>query len=145
MRNAIYLAASAFFLCATFSCRQFVIPPHGGRPPGDSILTIDLACPNADTTDYGTSFELIISEPGGKVLLETIAPYNAPIIAKMITRQPLVDVSTVAYSPTFDFYSMIINKSVKPETWIVTPDDAPPLSFPQRHTGDNHLYECATS
>jgi hypothetical protein len=130
MRNAIYLAASALFLCATFSCRQFVIPPHGGRPPGDSILTIDLACPNADTTDYGTSFELIISEPGGKVLLDTLAPYNAPIIAKMITHQPLVDVSTVVYSSTFDYYSMIVNKSVKPETWIVIPDAAPALSFP---------------
>jgi hypothetical protein len=135
MRYTIYLAAGAVFLCAIFSCRQMIIPPHAGRPPGDSILTIDLAYPNTDTTDYGASFELIISEPGGKILLDTLAPYNAPIIAKMITRQPLVDVSTVIYSPTFDFYSMIVNKSVKPETWIVIPGNPPPLSYPNAIPG----------
>jgi hypothetical protein len=135
MRSTIYLFVAAFFLCAAYSCRQVMIYPHSGRPPGDKLLTIDLVYPNADTTDYGTTFELIISEPGGKILLDTIAPYNVPIVAKMTTSKPLLDVSTVVYSPTFNSYSMIINKSVQPETWEVIPGNPPPLTFPNAIPG----------
>src|ERR1700678_2456165 len=130
MRHLFCLAFAALFLCGIFSCSKIVIEPHPGRNPGDSTLAIDLVYPNTDTTDYGTTFELIISEPGGKILLDTIAPYNVPIVAKMTTSKPLVDVSTVIYSPTFNSYSMIINKSVQPETWEVIPDNPPPLTFP---------------
>lgn len=130
MRHTICLAVGTLFLCAIFSCRQINIGPYPGRPPGNTTVSIDLIYPNPDTTDYGTTFELIISEPGGKILLDTIAPYNAPIVAKMTTSKPLLDVSTVIYSPTFNFYSMIINKSVQPETWEVIPNNPPPLPYP---------------
>jgi len=130
MRHTICLAVGTLFLCAIFSCRQINIGPYPGRPPRNTTVSIDLIYPNPDTTDYGATFELIVSEPGGKILLDTIAPYNAPIVAKMNTSKPLLDVSTVIYSPTFNFYSMIINKSVQPETWEVIPNNPPPLPYP---------------
>jgi hypothetical protein len=34
--------------------------------------------PQGDTADFGDTFELIIAEPGGKALLDTIALYKCP-------------------------------------------------------------------
>ncbi|HTR28496.1 MAG TPA: hypothetical protein VMH27_04460 [Puia sp.] len=135
MRSTIYLAIAALCLCGAYSCRQFIYPPHGGHHGGDSTISINLTYPNPDTTDYGSTFELIISEPGGRILLDTLAPYNAQIIAKMTTSKPLLDVATVIYSPTFNFYGMNVNKSVQPATWMVIPNNPLPLPFPNAIPG----------
>jgi hypothetical protein len=130
MRLTICLAIAALFLCGTISCSKINIEPHP-RKPGDSTLVIDLIYPNTDTTGFsGTNFELIISEPGGRILLDTIAPYNAPIIATMKTAELLVDVSTVVHFPSFDGYSAIVYKSVKPEQWMTLPGNPIPLFYP---------------
>jgi hypothetical protein len=129
MRYTICLAIAALSLCGTYSCRKIIgIEPPPGRNPGDSTLAIDLTYVNTDTTDFGNTFELIISEPGGRILLDTIAPDNTPVIAKMTTTQLLVDVSTIIYSPTFNSYDVTISKSVKPEEWIAL--GGAPLHYP---------------
>jgi hypothetical protein len=119
MKYTICLAIVALSLCASLSCHKIIgIEPPPGRNPGDSVLSIDLTYLNSDTAFYGNSFELIISEPGGRILLDTIAPDNVQIKAKMTTKQPLVDVTTVTYSVTFNLYNVSVSKSVKPEEWI---------------------------
>src|SRR5579871_4503147 len=126
MRQTIYLLTAALCVCGTYSCRQYLNHPIHGH--GDNTISINLIYPNPDTTDYGNTFELIISEPYGNVLLDTIAPYNVPIVAKVKTTKPLLDFSTVIYSPTFNFYDLTITKSVQPDQWTTL--GAPPLTYP---------------
>ena len=135
MRQTIYLLTAALCLCGTYSCRQFLTEPHSLHHHDNGTISIDLIYPNADTTDYGSTFELIVSEPYGKVLLDTLAPYNAPIIAKMKTKMPLVDVSVILYSPTFNFYLAEVYKSVQPGQWTTIPGNSFPLNFPNAIAG----------
>lgn len=74
--------------------------------------------------------ELIISEPGGKILLDSIVPYNTPVIAKMKTRQLLVDVTTISFFAPAAEYVASTFKSVQPELWTVVPADQILLTSP---------------
>jgi hypothetical protein len=65
MRYTICLAIVALFLCGICSCDKSATAPQSYPLPADSALSINLTYPNPDTADFGTSFELIISEPGG--------------------------------------------------------------------------------
>ena len=43
----------------------------------------------------GSQYELLVSEPGGAVLLDTLAVGNVPVIAALRTNDTLVDVTTI--------------------------------------------------
>ncbi len=119
MKPYFCLAAAALAVCSIFSCRKIGIEPHP-RHPGDSTYTINLTYYNTDTT-IAPGIELIISEPGGSILLDSIYGFNTPIIATIYTPATVVDVTTVFYSPTFDYYQVLVDKSVQPWKWTGFP------------------------
>ncbi len=85
-------------------------PPVGEEETGS--LNINLEYPQ---TDHNlTQFELIISEPGGKVLLDTLAPVATPIVASLKTKASLVDVTTIAKTLTSANISINTYKGVDP-------------------------------
>jgi hypothetical protein len=67
----------------------------------------------------GSQYELIISEPGGTVLLDTLAAGGTPVIAALKTNDTLVDVTTVGSlgGP----YSITCLKSVNASTILGMP------------------------
>jgi hypothetical protein len=62
-----------------------------------------------------TQFELIISEPGGTILLDTLAPTNTPIIAALKTNDTLIDLTTAITAGT-NYYIIYSYKSVNAAT-----------------------------
>ena len=136
MRSNFRFTIITLLLCAFFSCSRINIKPPSAPPPPpvDSTLSINLMYPNTDTTDFGSSFELIIGEPGGKILLDTIAAYNVPVLAKMTTTKAVVNVAAIIYSATLNFYSADIYTSVQPANWAVIPGNPVPLSYPNATT-----------
>jgi hypothetical protein len=120
MRHAIYLCATALLFYFATSCSKNIINPHP-RKPGDSVLSIDLIFPATDSTTLANPTELIISEPGGKILLDSIVPYNTPVIAKMKTHQLFVDVTTVSFFAAAGDYTVGTTISAQPELWRVIP------------------------
>jgi hypothetical protein len=65
------------------------------------------------------AYELVISEPGGKVLLDTVAHFYAPVKATLHTNASLVDVTLVDTNRTL--YDITMYKSVNPSTWLNLP------------------------
>lgn len=62
---------------------------------------------------------MIISETGGKILLDTIAPFNTGIVASLKTNQASVDVTTVYYSSSASTYYVNTYKEVNPSKWVL--------------------------
>jgi len=75
-------------LLFAFSCHRSVTTPAG------KYLKIKVLFP-FQSSAYQSEFELIISEPGGAVLLDTEEPFNSTIVANLHTDDTLVDVSTI--------------------------------------------------
>src|SRR5579872_3390358 len=78
-------------------------------------LKINLTTPGAvpNINDY----EIIISEPTGRVLLDTIALPNTSIVASLKTNASLVDITNVYYDLFANTYYVVTYKAVNPSTW----------------------------
>src|SRR5215475_12447153 len=100
MRPILSLAVAFPALCFLFSCHKIGVYPHPPHNPGDSAYTLNLTYYNTDTT-IAPGIELIISVPGGKVLLDSISAFNVPIFGTLHTSAAVVDVTTVYYSATY--------------------------------------------
>jgi len=88
-QTLIFLCACS--LCFTvFSCNKTDSKPHSSTPP-PAVGTMNI---NLTFAISSIQYELIISEPGGIVLLDTMAG-NQPVIAALKTNDTLVDVTTV--------------------------------------------------
>ena len=117
--NALALSVS-MLLCLAVACKKSdnpvpTTPPN--TPPPDT--TKPLATMNINLT-YGGGpgyFELVISETGGKVLLDTVPPYNGNIVAALKTNQTLVDVTYITYDSSSKRYVINTNKGVNPSNW----------------------------
>lgn len=101
MPHRYILTLSAAALClGVASCNKHNSKPN---PPNDTA-TIGTLKINVALTYYGPQTELVVSEPGGKQLLDTVASNTgAPILASLKTNDTLVDVtqiSPVANAPT---------------------------------------------
>lgn len=68
-------------------------------------------------------YELIISESGGKVLLDTVTPYNSPIITWLKTNQKLLDITTVKKWATTGSYLIHAYKAIDLTAWVNIPDN----------------------
>lgn len=70
--------------------------------------------------NLATSFaneEVIISDSGGKVLLDTMSPYPNPLVATLPTAQTLVDLALVTYDTVHTTYFVTDYKGVNPSKW----------------------------
>lgn len=91
-----------------------------------SSLHINL---NFPSSQYGLSidplkqYELIVSEGGGKVLLDTVTPYNSPIIAWLKTNQTLLDITTVRKWATTNNYLIHSYKAIDLTAWVNIPEN----------------------
>src|SRR5579863_869374 len=103
------------YLCAFVLCVIFSACGKTGSKPGNSTTTpppvlgtmnINLACP-------GSGCELIISEPGGAVLLDTVTVNSAAVIAALKTNDTLLDVTSVVPGGG-TYYTITCFKSVNP-------------------------------
>jgi len=101
------------------SCKKNNAPPSNGGSPGktttltDSIV-VSLVFQTAATEPY--DYELIISEPGGKVLLDTQSAFNTTVNATLYTAQPLLDLTTIR-KLTDSFMTVYTYKGVSPAQW----------------------------
>jgi hypothetical protein len=84
-------------------------------PPPDSTTTTTVGTMNINVllTSSDGQAELIIAEPGGNILLDTLATANAPVVATLKTNDTLLDVTGVyKYGPQ-NFY-VDVYKSINP-------------------------------
>jgi hypothetical protein len=136
----LFLTALALLFCF-LSCQKHNSPapitPTGPdtsttTPPKivDSTLAINLTYSDSNG-GLGQTYELIISETGGNILLDSVAAFNVPVAVTLKTKQPSVNVSTVIFIPQFNTYTVNIFKAVQPAQWVEpTPGAKENLSYP---------------
>lgn len=88
--------------------------PNSGISDSTSPATTVL---NLNLTTTVANEEVIISDTGGVVLLDTMSPYPSPLIATLKTAHHLLDVSLITYDTTRSTYSVGIFKAVDPSQW----------------------------
>src|ERR1700722_11670765 len=90
------------------------IPP---TPPVTGKLNINATYP--DFTGTFTNFELIVSEPGGKLLLDTVVAVNTQLTTTLSTDAALVNATTIVYNPAYSQYDVYNYRGVNPSSWSV--------------------------
>jgi len=91
----------------------------------DSIL-INLNFPQSQShgpTDTSIKYELIVSEAVGKVLLDTLLPYNTSIVQWLKTYEKLLDVTIVQKPATTNNYLVHSYKAIDLPAWENVPDN----------------------
>lgn len=79
-------------------------------------MNINLTYPNGYSPWLLASFELVFSEPGGKVLLDTIVRFNTAIKATLKTNATVVDM--VMIDTVGGGHNITAYKSVNPSSWV---------------------------
>jgi hypothetical protein len=87
--------------------------PH---PLPTNGIPINLTYPEGNPV-YGKQIELIITEPGGAILMDSIIPVNTAIITTLRTSQKLVDVTTVVNDSSAGQIYVTTWKAVDPTQW----------------------------
>jgi len=117
------------------ACHKDSTPPKPPIPPappattGTMTLNLTFGQPG-DTSKI--SCELIISEPGGKVLLDTLPAFGVPVKAVLNTNAKLVDVTAIESSDPASIMSVSVFKSVDPTTWMSPFPGSYYIQFPPR-------------
>jgi hypothetical protein len=118
MRLNLIAALSILFLSCTFySCKKDDNP----TPPAPPPVTDSTTKPSSININLSTSTpgeEIIITETGGKVLLDTMSPYPNALVATLNTTQTLVDFSVVSYDTAYTQYVIKTYKGVNPSKWL---------------------------
>jgi hypothetical protein len=83
-------------------------PPTNPSPPVTMKLNLTTSTLNE---------EIIFSDSGGKVLLDTMSPYPNPLVVTLQTSQKLIDVSFIWLDTAYSLYYVNIYKSVDPSKW----------------------------
>jgi hypothetical protein len=97
----------------SLSCNRSMNHPPLAPPGG---MAINLSYPESNPA-FGKQIELIINEPGGAILMDSMIPVNTPIVTTLHTTQKLVDVTTVVNdSPAAQIY-VTTWKAVDPTGW----------------------------
>jgi hypothetical protein len=76
--------------------------------------------------------EIIITETGGKVLLDTMSPYPNALVATLKTNQTLVDYSLVYYDTVNTKYVIKTCKGVNPSKWLSADAQSYLVVYPAR-------------
>jgi hypothetical protein len=119
MKKTIIPALTLCMACLTACHRDHVNPP---TPPTDSTtdgaIKLNLISSEPYWPDSArTNVELIISEPGGKVLLDTITPANTHITASLSTNATTVDLTNIYYNTLDKVYIAKTYLGVNPSGW----------------------------
>ncbi|HLZ89205.1 MAG TPA: hypothetical protein VKQ52_18240 [Puia sp.] len=106
---------------ATLALFALACNKHNSNPPqpspSDSLRTYNLAFSYPDSSRTpAADWELIVTEPGGKQLLDTIVPVNTPITATIHTTHSLVNLGSVYRAPTDTSATVRIITGIDPAT-----------------------------
>lgn len=123
-------------LCVTlYSCHkdnsQTPLPPLDTSRVNKNI-DLDLTYTDNQDTLKKDQWEVIVSEPAGKVLLDTIAPVNIALRTTLHTTAYVVDITSVFKSASWYGYTVTAYRNVNPRTWTALP--GPYASFPPVNT-----------
>jgi hypothetical protein len=66
---------------------------------------------------------MIISEAAGKVLVDTVTPYNTPLVTWLKTNQKLLDITIIRLWATTDNYLIHAYKAIDLTRWVNIPDN----------------------
>ncbi len=89
-------------------------------PPTPPVLgRMNINTSYLDYTGTFTNFELIVSEPGGRLLLDTVVPVNTQLTTTLSTDATLVNATTVVYNPAYSQYDVYNYRGVDPSSWSV--------------------------
>lgn len=128
------IIAPTLYLCllSLAACHKDPVkPPVAPTDSTTSIgtLKINLISGEGAWTDTtNPNVEMIISEPGGKVLLDTTTSNLAHIMTSLSTNATLVDVTCVYYDGSLQSYMATTYKGVNPSSW--TTDSYYPYYYP---------------
>jgi hypothetical protein len=115
MKKAFIPILTLCIACLTGCHRDHVNPP---TPPIEGVIKLNLISSEPYWPDSArTNIELIISEPGGKVLLDTITPANTHITASLITNAITVNVTNIYYNTLKKVYTAQTYLGVNPSGW----------------------------
>jgi hypothetical protein len=121
MSRQIPIAFGAIALCVIFyACGKSNSSPSNPSnpvtpsPPTTPIVgTMNI---NLAYADGGSQYELIISEPTGKILLDTLSTPPTAIVAALKTNDTLVDVTAIVNTANGATYTAYIYQSVNAST-----------------------------
>ena len=119
MKKIIIPVLTLCMACLTACQRNHVSPP---TPPADSTtegaIKLNLISSEPYWPDSArTNVELIVSEPGGKVLLDTITPANTHITASLPTNATTVNLTNIYYNTADKVYIAKTYLGVNPSAW----------------------------
>jgi hypothetical protein len=83
-------------------------PPTNPTPPVTMKLNLTTSFPNE---------EIIFSDSGGKVLLDTMSPFPSPLVATLQTAQNLIDLALITYDTSQSNYQIVAYKAIDPSKW----------------------------
>ena len=97
------------------ACNKHHDVPPIVDPPQVGTISINLA---TNAVAAGASIEVIISESGGgKVLLDTLGPFNNSLVAALHTNQKLLDYTLITYNNPTSEYQVTTYKAVDLSSW----------------------------
>lgn len=122
----------AIFVLSGCKKSDTITPPKPTPPTGTMQLSMAI----------DSSTELIVSETGGNVLLDTIAAANSTLSATIHTNDALVDLTAIVYYNSFNDYNIVTYKAVNPSTWtspyqLIYPPYT--IQFPRSYTQTNSV------
>lgn len=122
MKRHIFFALSGLTaLLLIFSCKKSDQHPGPPNPTGSIRVSSQV--------DSGT--EVIFSEPGGKVLMDSLFGASTNFTASLSTNAQLIDLTTIQYYSYDQFFYVKTYKAINPTNWTsVTPL---PYSVPVPH------------
>jgi len=105
------LSVSLILVLCILSCKKEPTIATNPTPPRDTtaapvqptMLPMSLSWlirSSTYTSNYRTNYELFVSEPGGKVLYDSVTDYNKTVTANLSTKATLVDVSVIYVNNT---------------------------------------------
>ena len=97
----------------SLSCNRTLNRP---TPTPAGSIAINLTYPESNPA-YGKQIELIISEPGGAILMDSMIPVNTPIVTTLHTTQKLVDVTTVVNDSSAATIFVTTWQAIDPTGW----------------------------
>lgn len=134
MRLNLICVLSVISLSYTiYSCKKDdqriapVPPPVTDSTKTDSTKTGSI---NINLSTSAPGEEIIITETGGKILLDTMSPYPNALVATLNTTQTLVDFSVVDYDTANVQYVIKTYKGVNPSKWLSVDAQSYKVQYP---------------
>ena len=110
------LSAALFFIVTLAWCCNRSLNRPSPPPIQLNSIAINLTYPESNPA-YGKQIELIINEPGGPILLDSMLPVNTPIVTTLRSAVKLVDVTTVVNDSSAGTIYVTTWQAVDPTNW----------------------------